>query len=116
MGVKKINGLMKAMVENVSNANGLKYTTATGKHSSPRCWATTSSDQILVNLAVIAMSRASTAMLLHPKKHVGKCHPSLASKCTPDLSKVNLLTVFKSQRRLQVQARLPQFEQILELG
>ena len=26
MGDKKINGLMKAMVENISNANGQKYT------------------------------------------------------------------------------------------
>ena len=31
MGVKKINGLMKAMVENISNANGQKYTNHSNK-------------------------------------------------------------------------------------
>ena len=38
-------------------------TTATGKHLLPHCWATTLSDQILVNLAVIAMSKALTSIL-----------------------------------------------------
>ena len=82
-------------------------TTATGKHLLPHCWATTLSDQILVNLAVIAMSKALTAMPLRHIKHNGECRPSYASVSAPRLSKVKTLTVFKSQRQLQLQAMPP---------
>jgi len=78
MGIKQINGFMKAVVEKISDANGEKLstlTTATGKHSLIHCWATTLNDQILVNLAVIAMSKALTAMPLSPTKH-NECRPS----------------------------------------
>ena len=77
-GVKKINGLMKAMVENISNANGQKYT----NHSNMKTLITTllgnniERSDIQVNLAVIAMSRVSTAMPLHPNKHSSECPPS----------------------------------------
>ena len=116
MGIKQINGFMKAVVEKISEANGEKLstlTTATGKHSLIHCLATTLNDQILVNLAVIAaMSKVLTAMPQRPTKHNGECRPSKASGCVPRLSKVKILTDFKSQRQLQIQAmpsvRIPQ--------
>ena len=69
MGIKKINGFIKAIVENISDANSEKYT----KHRNRK---TTLSDQILLILAVITMSKALTAMPLRPTKHNEECRPS----------------------------------------
>ena len=69
MGIKKINGFMKAMVEKISDANGEKYT----HHSNREPLITT---LLGVNLAVIAMSKALTAMPLCHMKHNGECRPS----------------------------------------